>query len=141
MAEIAYVLDTNVISDLVKGHPLVYARVQNARTAGERLILPQPVYYEVLRGLLWINASARIKTLQESLLPIFQWKAIVDADWIRAAYLWAETVSAGKQLDDVDLLVAAVATRLNAVVVSSDTDYDAVTVKRENWRDPPQTSP
>jgi predicted nucleic acid-binding protein len=40
----------------------------------------------------------------------------------------------GNQLADVDLLIAAVATRLGDIIVSSDTDFDALPVKRENWR-------
>ena len=40
----------------------------------------------------------------------------------------------GKQLSDVDLLIAALAQRLDGVVVTSDDDFDALPIQRENWR-------
>jgi predicted nucleic acid-binding protein len=35
----------------------------------------------------------------------------------------------------MDLLTAAMAMRLNAIIVSADDDFDALAVKRENWRE------
>jgi predicted nucleic acid-binding protein len=34
----------------------------------------------------------------------------------------------------VDLLIAAVAQRIDAVIVSADADFDHLSVRRENWR-------
>jgi len=60
-----------------------------------------------------------------------------DEDWERAAHLWADAANRGRALSDVDLLVAVVALRLGAVVVSADDDFDTLPVQRENWRFPP----
>jgi predicted nucleic acid-binding protein len=56
---------------------------------------------------------------------------------LQAAHYWSNAVSIGKQLSDMDFLIAALAHRLNAVIVSADTDFDALPVKREDWRLPP----
>jgi len=55
-------------------------------------------------------------------------------NWQQAAQFWADAVNKGKQLSDVDLLVAAVAARLGGVVVSADGDFDALPVRRNIWR-------
>lgn len=36
----------------------------------------------------------------------------------------------------MDLLIAAVAIRHDAIVVTADKDFDVLPVKRENWRTP-----
>ncbi|MCL4256449.1 MAG: hypothetical protein KJ043_22020 [Anaerolineae bacterium] len=41
--------------------------------------------------------------------------------------------SVGRQLSDIDLLVASVALRLNGVVVTDDHDFDILPVATENW--------
>ncbi|MEW6577731.1 MAG: PIN domain-containing protein [Chloroflexota bacterium] len=103
-------------------------------TAGEALCICQPVRYEVLRGLLWVGATVKLTVLQDNVLPLFQTVTLTDEDWELAARLWAFSVNAGKQLADVDLLLAAAAQRLDAIIASSDTDFDALPVQREDWR-------
>lgn len=90
--------------------------------------------YEVLRGLLWVGATVKLTVLQDNVLPLFQTVTLTDEDWELAARLWAFSVNAGKQLADVDLLLAAAAQRLDAIIASSDTDFDALPVQREDWR-------
>ena len=128
-----YVLDTNVISDLTKGDSIILTHLRSHRA--DTIYLCQPVYFESLRGLLWKNAHVKIKSL-EALRELFTWVELMDEDWTQAAQWWADTQSQGKQLADVDLLVAAVALRLNAILVSADDDFDALPVPRENWRVP-----
>ncbi len=90
--------------------------------------------YEVLRGLLWVGATVKLTVLQDNVLPLFQTVTLTDEDWELAARLWAFSVSAGKQLADVNLLLAAAAQRLDTIIASSDTDFDALPVRREDWR-------
>jgi tRNA(fMet)-specific endonuclease VapC len=136
MARLTFILDTNVISDLVKGNPDVHAHL-NAHSDDE-VCLCQPVYFESLRGLLWKKASAKTRTL-EKLRAELNWLPLENDDWQQAAQLWANAVGQGKQLADMDLLVAAIALRIDAVVVTADDDFDALPVKRVNWREPPST--
>ncbi len=134
MADVSYLLDTNIISDLLRQHPQVTARVQAGLRRGETLGICQPVRYEVLRGLLWVGATAKLTVLQDNVLPLFELVTLTDEDWELAARLWASSVGAGRQLADMDLLLAAAAQRLDAIIASSDTDFDALPVRREDWR-------
>jgi predicted nucleic acid-binding protein len=129
-----YVLDTNAVSDLIDLHPSVRARTIQRVNTGGQLMICRPVYYEVLRGLLWRNATTKLRYFRMILLPLLTRVELKDEDWEEAAKLWASARSRGRQLGDPDLLVAALAIRLNAVVVSADADFDALPVTRENWR-------
>jgi predicted nucleic acid-binding protein len=129
-----YVLDTNVVSDLLKHQQSVTNAVSLTLSRGDPLCVCLPVYFEILRGLLWKGATTQINTLNTTFLPIFDWISLIDEDWIQAAYFWKTSVSQGKQLADSDLLIAAIAFRLNATIVTADNDFDALPVQRENWR-------
>jgi predicted nucleic acid-binding protein len=84
---------------------------------------------------LWKNASAKLQVL-DTLRQLLTWAELTDADWAQAARWWVETQSQGKQLADMDLLIAALTQRLDAVLVSADNDFDALAVPRVNWRIP-----
>ena len=130
-----YVLDTNVLSDSLRSHVTVRTQIRAHRT--HSLCLCQPVDYEVRRGLLRKDAKTQLHLYETVIKPPFRWIPLVDDDWRQAARLWADAVSQGKQLADIDLLVAAIAIRLNAVIVTADDDFDTLPVQRINWREPP----
>ena len=67
-------------------------------------------------------------------MPLMDHLALIDVDWQVAAQLWATMRNQGKQFSDADLLIAALAQRLNAVVVTADDDFAALSIQRENWR-------
>ena len=140
MAGLIYVLDTTAVSALFLVDSSMQRRIREAHDAGDRLVLCQPVAYEVLRGLYKVNATRKLSVFQNRLVPLFEWVALTDADWEQAARFWADAAGRGRQFSDVDLLVAAVATRLGGVIVSSDDDFDALPVKRENWRESPASA-
>jgi len=131
---VIYLLDTNVISDLYKENVRVEAQIRTAKTQLHTLAICQPVYYEIMRGLLKKKATAQRKIIQGRILPRFTWIDLTDADWMKAAEFWADSVNKGKQLSDVDLLLAAMTHRLNATLISSDGDFDALPITRVDWR-------
>lgn len=126
-----YLLDTNIITALIKGDPRVLAQLEAHLDDG--VYLCQPVFYEAMRGLLWKNATTKIQTLERLRLRL-GWFQLLESDWEQAGVLWAQAVSHGRQLADIDLLIAAIALRQDAIVVTDDQDFDALPVKRENWR-------
>lgn len=67
-------------------------------------------------------------------MPKFQFLKLENEDWLQAAQFWADAIRAGRQLSDMDFLLAAIAHRMDGVIVSSDNDFDALPVKREDWR-------
>lgn len=129
-----YLLDANPISDLIARHSQVRSHVAHVLRQGDTLAICQPVYYELLRGLLWRGATGKLSTLNRRILPYLTWIPLVDADWQQAARLWADARRQGRPLSDPDLLVAALANRLGAILVSNDTDFDILPIKREDWR-------
>lgn len=134
MAGLSYLLDTNAIADYINNVTSVRERIYTARQNQDHLYLCQPVYYEVLRGLLRTNATRKLIIFEGEFRPLLLWLPLVDADWRQAAQFWADTTKAGKQISDVDLLITALTIRLKGVIVSADNDFDALPVKRENWR-------
>lgn len=136
MERVTYVLDTNVIADRMNAREPVSRRLFEAVQAGHRVCLCQPVYYEVMRGLLKTNATHKLHFFQTTIMPLLTWITLTDADWRQAAQFWADASNAGKQFADTDLLVAAVARRMDGIIVSADADFNALPVRREDWRIP-----
>jgi predicted nucleic acid-binding protein len=132
-----YVLDTNVVSDFLKRYPPVTMAIMDALARGDRLLVSQPIHYELTRTLIRHNASTQLNRLNNEILPQFEWVELTDADWLQAAQFWADAVSRGKQLADVDLLLAALAQRLDATLVSADDDFTSLPIQRVNWRTHP----
>lgn len=129
-----FVLDTNVISDIVSPTPNLAVVDQIAAHRQHTICLCEAVDYEVRRGYLKAGVTAKLRIYEERIRPQFQWVTIVEADWQQAAQLWADAVNKGRQLSDVDLLVAAVAIRLGGQVISADDDFDALPVTHHTWR-------
>lgn len=134
MDRLTYILDTNVIADAMNGRNPAAERFFTTVEAGHHVYLCQPVYYEVMRGLLKANATRKQAVFQETIMPALTWIPLTDADWRQAAQFWADASNAGRQLADVDLLIAAMAVRIGGTVVTADDDFDALPVQRVNWR-------
>jgi predicted nucleic acid-binding protein len=129
-------LDTNTITDLIEGHQQVIQVFPQKIVAAQMIGLCVPVYYEIMRGLQWKNLRRKQAIFQNTIRPQLDWIQVAEEDWFQAIQFWVDAKSKGKQLSDMDFLIAAVAHRLNAVIVSSDADFDALPVQRENWRTP-----
>ena len=136
MAGLNYILDTNAVSDYINDLYGVRNLIRLALDDGDELFLCQPVHFEALRGLIRANATRKQMDFEQELVPLLVWLPLIDGDWQQAARFWADTTIKGRQLSDVDLLVAALAIRLDATIISSDIDFDVLPVKRENWRRP-----
>jgi tRNA(fMet)-specific endonuclease VapC len=136
MERLTYILDTNLIADTMNGRDPAAERFYTTVEAEHHVYLCQPVYYEVMRGLLKANATRKLHVFQDTIMPLITWLPLTDADWRQAAQFWADASNAGKQLADADLLVAAVAQRVGGIVVTADDDFDALPIRRENWRNP-----
>lgn|SRR5574341_841173 len=129
-----YVLDSNAIAELFRSSSSTYQRMRIAVENDDILYLCQPVYFEVLRGLLHPHSTRKLRLFQEGLIPLLTRIEVMDADWEQAARFWATSRATGRQFSDVDLLIAALTVRLNATLVSADADFDALPIRREDWR-------
>jgi predicted nucleic acid-binding protein len=131
---VIYLLDTNVVSDMLVVQSSVTRNVIQHHKQNDILMICRPVYYELLRGLFWRNAHSKLKVLHEQLIPLFVWNELSDNDWEQAARFWSDSTSKGRQLSDVDLLLGAMVYRLGATLVTADDDFDVLPIAQENWR-------
>ena len=135
MDRLIYILDTNVIADRINGHKSVTERLTKAGENDHIIGLCPPVQYEVLRGLFKTNATRKLQLFNDTITPLLDAVPLVEADWRQAAQFWADMRNQGRQFADTDLLIAAVAKRLDGIVVSDDDDFDVLPIQRENWRE------
>lgn len=131
-----YVIDTNVISDLAAPAPKSTVFANLARHIRDTLCLCEAVDYEIRRGYLKTGALSKLAVYEHTVKRQFQWVALTEDDWKLAAQFWAEAANRGRAFSDVDLLLAAVTIRLDAVIVSADSDFDALPITRADWRLP-----
>jgi tRNA(fMet)-specific endonuclease VapC len=117
------VLDTNVVSALMKGDPGVLQRLKQ-RSKGE-VSVPQPVLAEIAYGIERLPKSKRKEVLQERF-------DLVRSELARAT--WSDEVSEcfgrikamlekkGQRIEDFDAAIAAHALAIDAVLVTANLD-------------------
>jgi len=118
-----WVLDTNIISYLLRGNAAVRVGFNAARQAADALFILSPVVdYEIRRYLLLKGAS---RNLAQYEALIAQWVELPfdGSHWQQAAALWAERHRGGQPIEDADLLIAVTALRQNATLVTNNTRH------------------
>jgi len=136
---VTFVLDTNAFSALMKGDPLVLAKLKQ-KSKGE-VVVPQPVLAEIAYGLERLPKSKRKEALQERF-------DLLRAELARSN--WLDDVSAsfgsikatlerrGQRIEDFDIAIAAHALARGEVLVTANLDHmtriSGLTV--EDWSAP-----
>ena len=117
----SYILDTTVISALMRGEPTASARL--IATPPPEVAIPQPVVAELEYGLARLPRSRRRRMLEE------RWHVLLHS---LGRVLWSDEVSRcfgnlktklelrGARLGDFDLAIAAHAIASNAVLVTDN---------------------
>jgi len=72
MNDVTYLFDTNAVTDLMRAEKTMVTHVV-ANRQDKIFGLPQPVDYEIMRGLLWKSAPRQQKQYQEIIKPQFRW--------------------------------------------------------------------
>ncbi len=118
------VLDTNAVSALMKGDPVVMEKLKQ-RSKGE-VSVPQPVLAEIAYGIERLPKSKRKEALQERF-------DLVRSELARS--LWSDEVSEsfgrikallekkGQRIEDFDAAIAAHALATGAVLVTANLDH------------------
>lgn len=133
-----YCLDTNVISDILRGNELVIQRMNEALDNGCALFISSVVYYEIVRGLKASGAFKRLEEFYETyndFTPLF-----LDRDGMevieKAADIYAE-LHRGQQIEDNDVYIAAIAMVNDCTLVTANKKHferiDGLRIA--NWRE------
>jgi len=130
-----YVLDTNIVTALLKGNDKVKNRAERAIYEGKTIFINAISYYEIKRGLLAANAKVQLGKF-ESLCKEFGLVLLDDQNVFDiAAEIYANLQQRGRLIGDADILMASVVCFRNFVLVSDNTKHFSriPRLKTENW--------
>ena len=119
-----YLLDTNAVSELMKGTPAVVDRL--AGTDRAEVAVPQPVVAEIAFGIERLPRSKRRAELQARF--DLACAEIARAEWtdtVSQAYgrIKATLERRGQRIEDFDAAIAAHAIALDATLVTANLDH------------------
>jgi tRNA(fMet)-specific endonuclease VapC len=128
------ILDTNIVSALIRNSAVVLERYDEALNQSETLAISAITFYELQRGAFDSKFSRRRPILEafldnlELLIPDFHTYQV-------AAGIWWDLKSKGIKLEDNDILIAATAISFNETLISDNTKhFDRIEgLQLENW--------
>jgi predicted nucleic acid-binding protein len=128
-----YALDSNIVSYILRKNAAVTSRLREEIDKGNSVVIPPTVYYEVTRGLTYINVVAKIKiftALCSGGIGTLR-KNIFD----RAVSIYCDLRQKGVVVDDNDILIAAFCQTYNLTLVTNNTKHFAGihSLLTENW--------
>jgi predicted nucleic acid-binding protein len=129
-----YLLDTNILIELLRNDPTVLAHLRAAIRAGYDAQINALSYYETRRGLLNAHRAIKLRkfdTFCRAFGIVYLDKAALD----RASEIYADLRKKGQLIEDADILIAAMALVSNAVLVTDNERHlqRVVGLKLENW--------
>jgi tRNA(fMet)-specific endonuclease VapC len=130
-----YLLDSNALNAFVDHRFPLTDRIREARMRGDRIGTCEPVVAEMFYGLEFSASKAEnMVRLKRGLSQIRTW-AFDRSAAMEYGRLAAELKRRGRNMQTVDMMIAAVAFSLgNTVVVSTDSDLsDIPGLAVENW--------
>ena len=128
-----FVLDTNILSQILRRNAPALARLREAADHDDDLFMCPVVFYELSRGLSYRGADRQLEDLN-AFVRTLQWVDYDRTMWVEAAGLWADRRRHGRSHDDADLLIAAFARRLRATLVTNNTaDFTDLEVPIVDW--------
>jgi tRNA(fMet)-specific endonuclease VapC len=127
-----YMLDTNMVSHFIKGHPKVVAQVVGLPMS--LLCISAITEAELLFGLAKLPQAKRLhESVREFLLRVdsLPWDSSVTRDY---AAVRADMKKQGKTLEPLDLLIATHALSTGAILVTNDRAFAQVPkLQLEDW--------
>lgn len=135
---IAYTLDTNIVTALLKHDVNIATRLGEIALSGQQVFINAICYYEVRRGLLYMNLKSRTKRLRmfeelctEYGLLLLDSRAVFD----KASEIYEGLRSRGQLIPDADILIAALAQVHDLIVVSDNVEHfqRIPDISVENW--------
>lgn len=130
-----YLLDTGVAGDFINSRRGVRQRVQEETRRGNRIGIGVPVLGELYYGIEYsATRDKNLQLLHVALAHLTIWPYTNDAAE-EYGRLFAELRRTGRPMQQVDVMIAAIALTLgNCTVITTDTDLAAIPgLRTENW--------
>ncbi|WP_322745564.1 type II toxin-antitoxin system VapC family toxin [Plectonema radiosum] len=129
-----YLLDTNIISYILKKNASVNNKLQQVTRQGDEVFISCITYYEVKRGLLALNATRKL-TEFNTFVQKYEVLYLDDIEIIETACrIHANLKNKGRPIQDADVLIAATAITRGLILVSNDSDMARIEeIYLENW--------
>jgi len=131
---IRYCLDTNIISYLLKNNQEIVNQLKSAISKNNKIKISLISYYEVLRGLKYIENNKKIYKFS-NLLKFFDLLEMKADTFETAANIYSELRKNGNLIDDADLLIAANCIVNDCVLITNNLKHfqRINSLKCENW--------
>jgi predicted nucleic acid-binding protein len=128
-----FLLDTSTLNHLIRGRQSVVELAEARVRRGDDFLLASPAHFELTRYLELKGAAQLIRSYRK----LTRFWSLVDltfSDWSEAALLWADRHREGRAISDFDLLLAVLARREDAVLVTANTrHFEGLGVALEDW--------
>jgi len=129
-----YLLDTNHIGEAIGRVSVVRDHIQQLHRQGIVIGTCAPALCELLVGVVLRKDAAKARQRLDRLLQVVRIWPIDVAIANRYAEVYHELRKAGRALSQVDILLAAMARHLNAILLTTDQDFQALpALQTENW--------
>ncbi|MCR4404602.1 MAG: type II toxin-antitoxin system VapC family toxin [Candidatus Acetothermia bacterium] len=129
-----YLLDTNILIEILRNSPTVLAHMRAAITAGRDVQINALSYYETRRGLLNTLRADKLRKF-DAFCRVFGIVHLDQAALDRASEIYADLEKKGELIEDADILIAGMALVNHAVLVTDDISHfkRVVGLALENW--------
>ena len=128
-----YLLDTNIVSGILKNNPKLNREYRALRGQNAEIFISAMTYYEVKRGLLYLNATRQLANFEifcKGVTVILPDMEILEI----ACRIHGDLKPRGRPIGDADILIASTAIAHDLILVSNDADLLNVTgLNLENW--------
>jgi tRNA(fMet)-specific endonuclease VapC len=129
-----HLLDTNHIGEAIGRVSVVRDRIQQLHRQGAVFGTCGPVLCELLVGVVKRKDARATRRRLEGLLQIVRVWPIDLSIAEHYAEVYHELQKAGRALSQVDIMLAAIARHLNATLLTTDQDFQALPdIQAENW--------
>ncbi|MBD2337896.1 type II toxin-antitoxin system VapC family toxin [Calothrix sp. FACHB-156] len=130
----AYLLDSNIVSYILKKNTTVNNKLQVINIRGEEIFISCITYYEIKRGMLAVNATRQLVDFHQFCRD-YEILFLDDIDIIeQACQIHADLKRKGTPIQEADILIAATAIARGLILVSNDSDLLRVEgLNLENW--------
>ncbi len=131
------ILDTDILSAIMRREPTALAQARNYLSVYPQLAISITTRYEILRGLKAKGAIAQLEKF-EVLCASLQVLPLTDAAIVLAADIYADLYGRGQLIGDADILIAATAIEQGLVLATNNENHHnrIAELTIENWLKP-----